>query len=78
MSSISKKISITLDERLLNFIDQQTSNRSAFINDLILKAQKQFFRQELAKAYQEQSQDKKFQDEVVAWDEAVGDGVQNA
>ena len=78
MSSISKKISITLDERLLDFIDQQTSNRSAFINDLILKAQKQFFLQELAKAYQEQSEDKAFHDEVAAWDEVVGDGVKNA
>lgn len=75
---MSKKISITLDEQSLNFIDQQTNNRSAFINALVLQAQQQFFVQELTQAYQEQSQDQVLQEEVIAWDETVGDGVLDA
>jgi hypothetical protein len=75
---MSQKISITLDEQSLDFIDRQTKNRSAFINDLVLREKKRLFLQELAKAYQEQSQDDEFQAEITDWDMVVGDGCLNA
>ncbi|MGB2926444.1 MAG: hypothetical protein WBB82_14165 [Limnothrix sp.] len=72
---MSKKISITLDDQSLRFVDQRTSNRSAFINSLLLKEQKRLFLRELAKAYEEQAQDVTVQTELAAWDVVVGDGL---
>jgi hypothetical protein len=72
---MSKKISITLDDQSLLFIDQQTKNRSAFINNLLLKEKKRFFLQELARAYEEQAQDSEFQEELADWDVVAGDGL---
>lgn len=72
---MSKKISITLDDQSLLFIDQQTKNRSAFINNLLLKEKKRLFLQELARAYEEQAQDSEFQEELADWDVVVGDGL---
>ena len=72
---MSKKISITLDDQSLLFIDQQTKNRSAFINNLLLKEKKRLFLQELARAYEEQAQNSEFQEELADWDIVVGDGL---
>lgn len=72
---MSKKISITLDNEVLDFVDQLTSNRSSFINAILLKEKKRVFMQELKNAYREQDEDPDFQEEFAAWDIAVGDGL---
>ncbi len=72
---MSKKVSITLDDEILNFVDQFTNNRSSFINGLLIKEKNNFLLKELAEAYEEQSNDLGFQSEMAVWDVAVGDGL---
>jgi hypothetical protein len=72
---MSKKVSITLDDEILIFVDQFTTNRSSFINELLIKERNNLLLKELAEAYQEQSNDPEFQAEMAVWDSVVGDGL---
>lgn len=72
---MSKKISITLDDEVLKFVDQLANNRSSFINDILLKEKKRIFMKELEDAYKEQVNDSEFQEEISAWDVTAGDGL---
>jgi hypothetical protein len=71
---MSQRISITLDDEVLEFIDQCSSDRSQFINSVIQKAKQQSL-QPLADAYKEQSDDPDFWEEIKTWDVTVGDGL---
>jgi hypothetical protein len=72
---MSKKVSITLDDEILEFVDQLSTNRSSFINNLILKEKSRLFNKELEDAYKEQAHDPEFLQEVALWDVTVGDGL---
>ncbi len=72
---MSKKVSITLDDEVLSFVDKLASNRSSFINDVLWKEKKRIFMTELEDAYREQSSDPEFLEEISAWDVAVDDGL---
>lgn len=72
---MSKKVSITLDDEILDFVDGLASNRSSFINEILLKEKRRIFMQELEDAYREQGTDPDFQEEISVWDVAVGDGL---
>jgi len=72
---MSKKVSITLDDEVLNFVDELASNRSSFINKVLGKEKRRIFMQELEDAYTEQANDPDFLQEVSAWDVTVGDGL---
>jgi hypothetical protein len=72
---MSKKVSITLDDEVLSFVDRLASNRSSFINDILWKEKRRIFMQELGDAYKEQVNDPIFQEEVSLWDVTVEDGL---
>jgi predicted transcriptional regulator len=72
---MSKKVSITLDDEVLTFVDQLASNRSSFINDILLKEKRRIFMQELEDAYKEQANDPMFQEEISLWDITGEDGL---
>lgn len=72
---MSKKVSITLDDEILDFVDRRTSNRSSFINDLLWQEKRRIFLKELGDAYIAQANDSEFQEEISVWDVAVGDGL---
>jgi hypothetical protein len=72
---MSKKVSITLDDEVLSFVDRSTGNRSSFINDILWKEKKRIFMQELEDAYKEQVNDSAFQEEISLWDVTVEDGL---
>jgi metal-responsive CopG/Arc/MetJ family transcriptional regulator len=72
---MSKKVSITLDDEVLAFVDQLASNRSSFINDVLRKEKNKIFIKELKDAYQDQANDPEFQAEISVWDVAAGDGL---
>ena len=72
---MSKKVSITLDDEVLDFVDQLTSDRSSFINDILLKEKRRVFTKELEDAYKEQADDPEFQAETSVWDVTVDDGL---
>jgi metal-responsive CopG/Arc/MetJ family transcriptional regulator len=72
---MTKKVSITLDDEVLEFVDQLATNRSSFINDILWKEKRRILMQELAEAYQDQDNDPNFHEENAVWDMAVGDGL---
>ena len=72
---MSAKVSITLDEEVLAFVDRSSQNRSQFINQILSKEQKRRCLQELAAAYAELAKDPEYQAEIDLWDVAVGDGI---
>ena len=72
---MSKKVSITLDDEILSFVDRLASNRSSFINDILWKEQKRIFMKELEDAYKEQVNDPMFQEEISLWDITAEDGL---
>jgi len=72
---MSKKVSITLDDEVLDFVDQLASNRSSFINDILWKEKRRIFMKELGNAYKDQDNDSEFQAEISVWDVTAEDGL---
>jgi Arc/MetJ-type ribon-helix-helix transcriptional regulator len=72
---MSKKVSITLDDEVLDFVDRLASNRSSFINDVLSREKQRIFMKELEDAYKDQANDPEFQEEIAVWDITVGDGL---
>jgi hypothetical protein len=73
---MSTKVSITLDDEVLRFVDDAAAqNRSRFINQVLRKEQQRIFLQELAAAYTEQSADPEFQAEFELWNVTLADGL---
>lgn len=73
--AMSKKVSITLDDEVLEFVDRLASNRSSFINDVLWQEKKRVFMKELEDAYKDQANDPEMQAEISVWDIVVGDGL---
>ena len=73
--AMSKKVSITLDDEVLDFVDRLASNRSRFINDVLWQEKRRIFMKELEDAYKDQENDPESQEEISVWDIAVGDGL---
>jgi metal-responsive CopG/Arc/MetJ family transcriptional regulator len=73
--AMSKKVSITLDDEVLDFVDRLASNRSRFINDVLWEEKRRIFMKELEDAYKDQANDPESQEEISVWDIAVGDGL---
>jgi metal-responsive CopG/Arc/MetJ family transcriptional regulator len=72
---MSAKVSITLDQEVLEFVDRSSQNRSQFINEILSKEKKRQFLQELENAYIELANDPEYQAEIALWDVTVGDGI---
>jgi metal-responsive CopG/Arc/MetJ family transcriptional regulator len=72
---MSAKVSITLDEEVLEFVDRSSQNRSQFINEILSKEKKRRFLKELEDAYTELANDPEYQSEIELWDVTVGDGI---
>ena len=72
---MSKKVSITLDDEVLSFVDKLTSNRSSFINQILLKEKQRLFLKELDEAYLDQENDPVAQAEIALWSVTVSDGL---
>jgi cell division septum initiation protein DivIVA len=72
---MTKRVSICLEDSVLEFLDKITNNRSAYINELVAQQQQMNLERELEAAYKEQAEDPQFQLEIKAWDCTVGDGI---
>ncbi len=72
---MTTKISITLDDEIVEFIDSQGSNRSKIINSLLAKAQQEKLQADLKAAYIDQNNDPNFWSEFELWDSTIGDGL---
>jgi Arc/MetJ-type ribon-helix-helix transcriptional regulator len=70
------KVTITLEEDILRFIDQQAKgNRSGYINALLAEQRRKILEAEIIAALQEDAKDLEYQNEISAWDNVAGDGI---
>ena len=72
---MTTKISITLDDEIVEFIDSQGSNRSKIINSLLTQAKQEKLQAKLKAAYIDQNNDPQFWSEFELWDSTIGDGL---
>ena len=72
---MTAKITINIDDRAFEFLKQVTTNRSAYINNLLLEKEREQLEEKLRQAYREQNQDPEFQQSIKDWDVTVGDGL---
>jgi metal-responsive CopG/Arc/MetJ family transcriptional regulator len=72
---MSTKVSITLDQEVLEFVDRSSQNRSQFINEILAREHKRQLLQEIENAYTELAGNSEYKSEVELWDIAVGDGI---
>ncbi len=70
------KVTITLEENILQFVDQQAQgNRSGYINALLAEHRRQILEAEMIAALKQDAEDAHYQAEIAAWDRVVGDGI---
>lgn len=72
---MSRNISITIEDDNRQFLDSQTSNRSAYINKLIEKERERKFAASMEAGYKAQSEDHEIQEEDLLWELTTGDGI---
>ncbi|QOJ23720.1 MAG: CopG family transcriptional regulator [Gammaproteobacteria bacterium] len=72
------RTTITLDDEVYLFLnDIAGDNRSAYINELLKQERKNFLKQALIKANQEEATDLDYQEELQAWENTLSDGLSN-
>jgi hypothetical protein len=73
---MKQKIAITLDRKLVSFIDSQAQgNRSDYLNLLITQERQKILIDEIITSLQEDIQDPEYQAEITQWDRVDGDGI---
>ena len=72
---MTAKISITLDDEIVKFVDSQGSNRSKTINSLLTRVLQEQLKADLKAAYIDQNNDPDFWSEFELWDSTIGDGL---
>lgn len=75
---MTHRTTITLDDEAYLFLnDIAGDNRSAYINELLKQERKNFLKQALIKANQEEADDLGYQEELKAWENTLSDGLSN-
>ncbi|MEB3337380.1 MAG: hypothetical protein VKJ46_07965 [Leptolyngbyaceae bacterium] len=74
--TIMQKVTITLEDEILCFVDQQAQgNRSGYINKLLKEQLRRSLEAAIIAALQEDVHNLEYQGEIMAWDSVVGDGI---
>jgi Arc/MetJ-type ribon-helix-helix transcriptional regulator len=77
-----KKVTITLDDDVLAFIDRQaastgdTPNRSGYVNSVLAKHRRAILKAEMIAALKEDVENPEYQAEIAAWDCVAADGIE--
>jgi len=75
---MTHRMTITLDDETFAFLNHvASSNRSAYINQLLKQERNSFLREALCKANQEEAEDMHYQEELQEWDSTLSDGLAN-
>lgn len=70
------KVTITLEDDILRFVDKQANgNRSGYINALLAEQRRRTLEVEMIAALKQDAEDPEYQAEIAAWDSVVGDGI---
>lgn len=72
---MSTKVSITLDQEILEFVDRSSQNRNQFINEILAKENRRRLLEEIENSYTELANNSEYQAEIELWDVALGDGI---
>lgn len=72
---MTRKITISLEDSIYEYLSNKTDNRSGYINDLIAQQQKIEQEKILEQAYIDQENDPEFHQEKQLWECTVGDGL---
>lgn len=76
---MKQKIAVTLDEKLVAFLDSQgDGNRSEYLNQLLERERKRTLEAELIRALEEDYSDPEYLAEIKLWDSVVADGLADA
>lgn len=75
---MTHRVTITLDEETFTFLnDVASSNRSAYVNQLLKQERRNFLQAALRKANQEEAEDTNYQEELQIWESTLSDGLAN-
>ncbi|OQW40183.1 MAG: CopG family transcriptional regulator [Proteobacteria bacterium SG_bin4] len=75
---MTHRTTITLDDESFAFLNNIAGdNRSAYINKLLKQERKNYLKETLLKANQEEAQDSDYQKELKEWDTTLFDGLSN-
>jgi Arc/MetJ-type ribon-helix-helix transcriptional regulator len=72
---MKSKIAVSLDQQLIEFLDSQATNRSEYLNGLLVEQRTKVLREQMIAALQADQADSEYQAEIAAWDLVVGDGI---
>lgn len=78
---MAKKVTITLDDEILDFIDRQAAasgnkaNRSGYVNTVLAAHRRAVMEAEMITALKQDAEDPEYLAEIAAWDCVVGDGI---
>ncbi|MDJ0591492.1 MAG: hypothetical protein QNJ72_16080 [Pleurocapsa sp. MO_226.B13] len=75
---MTRKITISLEDSVYEYLVAKTNNRSAYINDLIAQQQQIEADKLLEQAYIDRENDPEFHYEKQLWECTVGDGLEDA
>jgi Arc/MetJ-type ribon-helix-helix transcriptional regulator len=79
---LAKKVTITLDDEIVAFIDKQaastgdTPNRSGYVNSVLAKHRRAVLEAQMIAGLKADAEDPEYKAEVAAWDCVVGDGIE--
>ncbi len=75
---MTRRMTITLDDDVFVFLNNvASSNRSAYINQLLKQERNNSLQEALRKANQEEAEDIDYQEELQEWDSTLSDGIAN-
>jgi Arc/MetJ-type ribon-helix-helix transcriptional regulator len=72
---MKQKVTLTLDQELIEFLDLQASNRSEYLNALLRERRAKVLAEQIVAALQADLADPDYQTELQDWDAVVGDGL---
>lgn len=72
---MKNKIAVSLDQELIEFLDEQATNRSEYLNGLLVERRTKVLREQMISALQADQADSEYQAEIAAWDVVIGDGL---
>jgi putative NADH-flavin reductase len=73
--AMKQKVTLTLDQELIEFIDVQADNRSEYLNELLVRHRSDVLAQQIKTALQADLHDPDYLSDLEDWDVVVGDGI---
>ena len=72
---MKQKVTLSLDEELIEFLDLQANNRSEYLNELLVQHRSQVLAHQIKTALEEDLNDPDYLSSIQDWDTVIGDGL---